>query len=40
LTKVVKVINTGSLAKAVNLKGIAVSASAKLAIEAAGGSVS
>lgn len=40
LTKVVKVVNTGSLAKAVNLKGIAVSASAKLAIEAAGGSVS
>lgn len=40
LTKVVKVINTGSLAKAVNLKGVAVSASAKLAIEAAGGSVS
>lgn len=40
LTKVVKVVNTGSLAKVVNLRGIAVSASAKLAIEAAGGSVS
>ncbi len=40
LTKVVKVVNTGSLAKAVNLKGVAASASAKAAIEAAGGSVS
>ncbi|MBK7001710.1 MAG: 50S ribosomal protein L15 [Rhodoferax sp.] len=40
LTKVVKVVNTGSLAKAVNLKGIAVTASVKVAIEAAGGSVS
>jgi len=37
--KVVKVINTGSITKAVKLTGIGVTANAKTAIEAAGGSV-
>ena len=35
----VKVVNTGSLVKAVNLKNILATAGAKAAIEAAGGSV-
>ena len=39
LAKVVKVINTGSIAKAVKLNGIGATAAAKAAIEAAGGSV-
>jgi large subunit ribosomal protein L15 len=39
LAKVVKVINTGALTKAVKLTGIGATAAAKLAIEAAGGSV-
>ena len=39
LAKVVKVINTGSIAKAVKLNGIGATAGAKAAIEAAGGSV-
>lgn len=39
LTKVVKVVNTGSLSKAVNLVGIGATAGAKAAIEAVGGSV-
>lgn len=39
MIKVVKVINTGSIAKAVKLTGIGATAGAKLAIEAAGGSV-
>jgi len=39
LAKVVKVINTGSIAKAVRLSGIGATAGAKAAIEAAGGSV-
>ena len=39
LTKVVKVIKTGALTKKVSLKGIGVTAGAKAAIEAAGGSV-
>jgi large subunit ribosomal protein L15 len=37
--KVVKVINTGNIAKAVKLNGIGATAGAKAAIEAAGGSV-
>jgi large subunit ribosomal protein L15 len=37
--KVVKVINTGSITKAVKLNGIGATAGAKAAIEAAGGSV-
>ena len=37
--KVVKVINTGSIAKAVKLNGIGATAGAKAAIEAAGGTV-
>jgi large subunit ribosomal protein L15 len=37
--KVVKVINTGTITKAVKLTGIGVTAGAKAAIEAAGGSV-
>ena len=37
--KVVKVINTGELSKAVKLNGIGATAGAKAAIEAAGGSV-
>ncbi len=39
LIKVVKVIKTGTLTKAVALKGVGATAGAKLAIEAAGGSV-
>jgi large subunit ribosomal protein L15 len=39
LAKVVKVVNTGSLSKAVKLTGIGATAGAKVAIEAAGGSV-
>jgi large subunit ribosomal protein L15 len=39
LAKVVKVINTGALTKAVKLTGIGATAAAKAAIEAAGGSV-
>jgi len=37
--KVVKVINTGALSKAVKLNGIGATAGAKAAIEAAGGSL-
>jgi large subunit ribosomal protein L15 len=39
LAKVVKVIKTGDITKAVKLSGIGATAAAKLAIEAAGGSV-
>ena len=39
MAKVVKVINTGSISKAVKLNGIGATAGAKAAIEAAGGSV-
>ena len=39
IAKVVKVIHTGALSKAVKLTGIGVSAGAKAAIEAAGGSI-
>jgi large subunit ribosomal protein L15 len=39
LAKVVKVINTGALTKTVKLTGIGATAAAKVAIEAAGGSV-
>lgn len=39
MIKVVKVIKTGSLTKAVKLTGIGATAAAKLAIEAAGGSL-
>ncbi len=39
MAKVVKVIKTGALTKAVKLDGIGATAGAKLAIEAAGGSV-
>lgn len=39
LAKVVKVINTGAISKAVKLNGIGATAGAKAAIEAAGGSV-
>lgn len=39
LAKVVKVIKTGSLSKKVALKGIAATAGARAAIEAAGGTV-
>ncbi|WP_138512530.1 50S ribosomal protein L15 [Rhodoferax bucti] len=39
LAKVVKVINTGSITKAVKLSGIGATAAAKVAIEAAGGVV-
>jgi len=39
LAKVVKVINTGVLTKAVKLTGIGATATAKVAIEAAGGSL-
>jgi large subunit ribosomal protein L15 len=38
ITKVVKVIKTGSLTKAVKLTGIGATAAAKAAVEAAGGS--
>ena len=40
IAKVVKVIKTGALTKAVTLKGVGATAGAKAAIEAAGGSVS
>lgn len=39
IAKVVKVINTGSISKAVKLTGLGVTAGAKVAIEAAGGSI-
>jgi large subunit ribosomal protein L15 len=39
LAKVVKVVNTGTVSKAVKLNGIGATAGAKAAIEAAGGSV-
>lgn len=39
IAKIVKVINTGALTKAVKLTGIGATASAKLAIESVGGSV-
>ena len=39
MTKVVKVINTGAITKAVKLNGIGATACAKASIEAAGGSV-
>ena len=39
LARKVKVINTGAIASAVNLKNIAATVAAKAAIEAAGGSV-
>ena len=39
MAKVVKVVNTGELSKAVKLTGIGATAGAKAAIEAAGGSV-
>ena len=39
IAKVVKVIHTGALSKAVKLTGIGASAGAKAAIEAAGGSI-
>ncbi len=39
LAKVVKVINTGAITKAVKLSGIGATAAAKVAIEAAGGAV-
>ena len=39
IAKVVKVIHTGALTKAVKLTGIGASAGAKAAIEAAGGSI-
>lgn len=38
-TKTVKVINSGEITTAVNLKGISVTAGAKKAIEAAGGKI-
>ncbi len=40
LAKVVKVIKTGEITKAVKLTGIGASAAAKVAIEAVGGSIS
>lgn len=40
MTEQVKVLGTGSISRAVTLKGVSVSASAKKKIEAAGGSVS
>jgi large subunit ribosomal protein L15 len=39
LAKVVKVINTGTITKAVKLSGLGATAGAKAAIEAAGGSI-
>jgi len=39
LAKVVKVVNTGAITKAVKLTGIGATAGAKAAIEAAGGSI-
>jgi large subunit ribosomal protein L15 len=40
LARVVKVIKSGEITKAVKLKGIGATAGAKAAIEAAGGSLS
>lgn len=40
LTRVVKVIKSGDISKAIKLKGIGATAGAKAAIEAAGGSLS
>jgi large subunit ribosomal protein L15 len=40
LAKVVKVIKTGEITRAVKLNGIGATAGAKAAIEAAGGSIS
>jgi large subunit ribosomal protein L15 len=40
LARVVKVINTGAITKAVKLSGIGATAGAKAAIEAAGGNLS
>ena len=40
LAKVVKVINTGAITRAVKLSGIGATAGAKAAIEAAGGNIS
>ncbi len=39
IAKVVKVINTGAITRAVKLTGLGVTAGAKTAIEAAGGSI-
>ena len=39
LAKVVKVINTGTISRAIKIHGLGVTAGAKAAIEAAGGSV-
>jgi len=39
IAKVVKVINTGTISKAIKLNGVGATAAAKAAIEAAGGSV-
>jgi large subunit ribosomal protein L15 len=39
IAKVVKVINTGEITKAVKLTGLGVTAGAKIAIEAVGGSI-
>jgi large subunit ribosomal protein L15 len=39
IAKVVKVINTGKISKAIKLNGVGATAAAKAAIEAAGGSV-
>jgi large subunit ribosomal protein L15 len=39
MAKVVKVIKTGEISRAVKLHGIGATAAAKVAIEAAGGSV-
>jgi len=39
IAKVVKVINTGAISKPVNVTGLGVTAGARIAIEAAGGSV-
>ena len=39
IAKVVKVINTGAITKGVKLTGLGVTAGAKVAIEAAGGSI-
>lgn len=39
LAKVVKVINTGTISRAIKINGLGVTAGAKAAIEAAGGSV-
>ena len=39
IAKVVKIIKTGAITRAVKLTGIGVTAGAKAAIEAAGGSI-